>query len=127
MEERKEESKGDEKNPEGWFEEVPLEGIKLYIYIYIYIEWPEPVYPKVADTEKSPLPGLSSTDSLINILSFLPILELTRLMKSSRGLYHFIKNDDFRKRIMNWEMSKDDEDAILGYQIRLMPTVEVYK
>ena len=77
------------------------------------VKWPEVEDPK---SDKL-FPTLKSRASLLNILSYLHIHDLTRLLKVNRFAYRFIINYDNRKNILQWKMPKQDQDKITDYII----------
>ena len=61
-----------------------------------------------------------STSSQTNILSFLQIGELVRMLKVNRFAYHLITNDQNRRRILTWTLHKDEELRINKYILTML-------
>ena len=56
---------------------------------------------------------LKSKNSLINIVSFLPIKDLVEATKDNRYVYNIVMNEDNRKKnILKWEFTFEEEQLL---------------
>ena len=80
------EQKEEEKEPK---QDIPIVGDPKYDHLY---------------------PGLKSKNSMLNVLSFLPIKDLVECTKVNRYIYKIVMDEDTRNnRILFWDFSYDEE------------------
>ena len=59
------------------------------------------------------IPKLKSKNSLINILSFLPVKDLVEMTKTNRYVYKIVMNEETRKKnILRWDFTFEEEQLL---------------
>ena len=88
-------------------------------------EMPDIELPKI-DPPHIPhlFPQTSNIATLTNILSFLEIPDLINVTKVNRYAYHFIIDTNTRKRILSWELPREEESRVNNYILSMLAQSE---
>ena len=82
--------------------------------------------PKIGEPkESSVFPGLSGVNQHVAILSFLHYRDLIKVVKTSRQAFHFIMDEETRRRVLNWKPERDEETRVNNYILSLIQAIDV--